>query len=416
MPDSQLRICILSAHSCPVGKLGTKDTGGMSVYIREIACELGKQGHLVDVYTRVHDPKDRQIYELGRNARLVHLRAGEGEEIDKLALYPHLPTFVDNVESFRRRNNLQYNLIFSHYWLSALAGTFLQRDWHVPHITMFHTLGAVKNAIRQATRPALGEEEPRLRIETERNLAQACHRIIASTAREKRGLLKHYGVPSQRISVVPCGVNLEHFTVMGQVQARRHLGLDGHKVILFVGRIDPLKGVDNLIKALPHLRHIPKLKLMIVGGGEHSQHEVEQLQKLANNLRVQNSVDFLGLIKHEELPYFYNAADACVVPSYYESFGLVALESLACGTPVLATDVGNHRNLIQQGETGYVIADNDPCRLADKIALLLSRSESGTMSAQAIRATVDRFSWTNIAEALVNDCRLVLTKHLTSIS
>ena len=415
MPGSQLRICMLSAHSCPVGKLGTRDTGGMSVYIREIACELGKHGHLVDVYTRVHDPQDRQIYELGRNARLVHLRAGEDEEIGKLALYPHLPAFVDNVESFRRRNNHQYDLIFSHYWLSALAGTHLQKRWHVPHITMFHTLGAVKNAIRKATRPALGEEEPRLRIETERNLVRDCHRIIASTAREKRGLLTHYGVPSQKISVVPCGVNLEHFTVMGQVQARRYLGLDGHKVILFVGRIDPLKGVDNLIKALPHLRHIPKLKLMIVGGGEHSQHEVEQLQKLADSLRVQNSVDFLGSIKHEELPYFYNAADACVVPSYYESFGLVALESLACGTPVVATDVGNHRNLIQQGETGYVIEDNDPCRLAEGMALLLLRSESDTRSAQSIRATVSKLSWSNIAEAIAQDCRLLLARHVAPV-
>ena len=415
MPVSQLRICMLSAHSCPVGRLGTKDTGGMSVYIREIACELGKQGYSVDVYTRVHDSQDHQIYELSRNARLIHLRAGEDEEIHKLALYAHLPAFVNNLESFRKRNNIGYDIIFSHYWLSALAGMHLKQRWRVPHITMFHTLGAVKNAIRETTHPALGEEEPQLRIETERNLIQDCHRIIASTGKEKGALVKHYGARSQRISVVPCGVNLEHFRVIGKAQARRHLGLNSDKIILFVGRIDPLKGVDNLIKALRHLWHIPKLKLMIIGGGEHSQHEIEQLRKLAHSLKVQNSVDFLGLIKHEKLPYFYNAADACVVPSYYESFGLVALESLACGTPVVATDVGNHKNLIQQGQTGYVIEDNDPCRLADRIALLLLQSESDTRSAQSIRATVNRFSWSNIAEAIINDCRLVLTKHLASV-
>jgi len=415
MPVGQLRIAMLSAHSCPVGRLGTKDTGGMSVYIREIACELGRQGHLADVYTRVHDPQDHQIYELGRNARLVHLRAGEHEEIHKLALYAHLPAFVNNLESFRKRNNIGYDIVFSHYWLSALAGMFLQQRWRVPHITMFHTLGAVKNAVREITCPALGEDESELRVETERGLAQDCHRIIASTDREKRALIRHYGASSQKISVVPCGVNLEHFRIIGKAQARHQLGLDNDKIILFVGRIDPLKGVDNLIKALPHLCHVPRLKLMIIGGGEHSQHDIEQLQKLAHNLGVQNSVDFLGLIKHEKLPYFYNAADACVVPSYYESFGLVALESLACGTPVVATDVGNHKNLIQQGETGYVIEDNDPCRLADRIALLLLRPESDTRSAQSIRATVDRFSWSNIAEAIINDCRLVLTKHLASV-
>ena len=415
MPVSQLRIAMLSAHSCPVGKLGTKDTGGMSVYIREIACELGKQGHLVDIYTRVHDPQDGQIYELSRNARLIHLRAGEDEEIDKLAVYSHLPAFVNNLENFRKRNNVRYDLIFSHYWLSALAGTHLQQRWHVPHITMFHTLGAVKNAIRKGSRPALGEEEPELRIETERNLAQNCHRIIASTDKEKSALIRHYGASSQKISVVPCGVNLEHFRIIGKAQAKNQLGLDDDKIILFVGRIDPLKGVDNLIKVLPYLRHIPKLRLVIIGGGEHSQREIEQLQKLAHNLEVQNSVAFLGLIKHEQLPYFYNAADVCVVPSHYESFGLVALESLACGTPVVATDVGNHKNLIRQGETGYVIEDNIPRRFADKIALLLSRPDTDTRSAQSIRATVGKFNWSNIAEAITRDCQLVLTNYLVSV-
>jgi len=410
MPFSQLRICMLSAHSCPVGKLGTRDTGGMSVYIREIARELGKQGHLVDVYTRIHDPQDRRIYELGQNARLIHLRAGVDEEIHKLALYAHLPAFVNNLESFRRRHNLQYDLIFTHYWLSALAGTQLQQRWRTPHVVMFHTLGAVKNSIREAKHAAPGEKEPRLRIDTERNLVQDCSHIIAATGREKRALVTHYGVPLEKISVVPCGVDLERFRVMPKAQARRRLGLNSDKIILFVGRIDPLKGADNLIKALPHLSHIPKLRLMIIGGGEHSQREIEQLRKLVDSLQVRSSVDFLGLIRHEDLPCFYSAADACVVPSYYESFGLVALESLACGTPVVATDVGYHKGLIREGDTGYVIEDNDPHRIANKIALLLSRPDSNAKSAESIRETVNKLSWPNIAEAIAKDCRLVLAK------
>lgn len=412
MPVSQVRIAMLSAHSCPVGKLGTKDTGGMSVYIREIACEMGKQGHLVDVYTRVHDPRDRQTYELGQNARLIHLRAGEDEEIHKLAVYSHLPDFVDNLENFRKQNDLQYDLIFSHYWLSALAGTYLQQRWHVPHITMFHTLGAVKNAINEGAHLALEEAEPELRIETERDLVQKCHHIIAPTEREKKELIRYYGASSGKISVAPCGVNLEQFKILDKAQARQYLSFDTDKIILFVGRIDPLKGIDKLIKALSYLRHIPRLRLVVIGGGERSQHEIEQLQELAFNLKIQDSVTFLGLVKHEQLPYFYNAADACVVPSYYESSGLVALESLACGTPVVATDVGNHKSVIRQGETGYVIGDNVPQRLADKIALLLSRPSTDTKSAQLIRATVSKFSWSNIAEAIIKDCQLVLTNYL----
>jgi len=416
MPASQLRISMLSAHSCPVGKLGTKDTGGMSVYIREIACELAKQGHLVDVYTRVHDPIDRQTYELSQNARLIHLRAGEDEEIHKLAVHSHLPDFVDNLESFRRHNNLQYDLIFSHYWLSALAGTYLQQCWHVPHITMFHTLGAVKNSIKEGANPELGEDEPEIRIETERDLIQKCHHIVAPTEKEKEALIGHYGASSGKISVVPCGVNLEQFKVLDKAQARQYLGFDNDKIILYVGRIDPLKGVDKLIKALPYLRHIPRLRLLVIGGGENSQREIEQLQKLACNLKLQNSVTFLGLVKHEQLPYFYNAANACVVPSYYESSGLVALESLACGTPIVATDVGNHKSIIRQGETGYVIKDNDPHHIADKIALLLSRPSTDSNSAQLIRTTVSKFSWSNIAEEIIKVCQLVLTNYLTPVS
>jgi len=137
-----------------MGNLGARDTGGMSVYIREVARELGKQGLLVDVYTRVHDPKDGQIVKLGQNARLIHLRAGEDEDIHKLAVYLHLPEFACNLENFRKNNGLQYDLIFSHYWLSGCVGEYLKCWWNVPHVTMFHTLGAVKNAI------GIGEDEP----------------------------------------------------------------------------------------------------------------------------------------------------------------------------------------------------------------------------------------------------------------
>jgi D-inositol-3-phosphate glycosyltransferase len=407
---SQLRIAMLSAHSCPVGKLGAKDTGGMSVYIRELAHELGKQGHSVDIYTRVHDPNDHQIYLLGQNARLIHLPAGRDDEIHKLTVYYHLPEFTDNLESFRKRNDLRYDLIFSHYWLSGLVGKSLQQWWNIPHITMFHTLGAVKNTI------GVGEKEPERRIEVEKDLAQNCDYVIAPTAKEKEELTLHYGTSAKRIGVVPCGVNLEQFKPISKENARQRLGFGNGKIILFVGRIDPLKGIDKLIRAIPYLQNIQGLRLVIIGGGDHSQREIEQLQELVRNLNIQDSVTFVGLVKHGELPYFYSAADACVIPSYYESFGLVALESLACGTPVVATDVGNFRSIIRQGETGYVVADNAPHQLADKIGLLLSRPSTDIESALSIRASVSRFSWSNIAESIIKECQLVLTNYLVPIS
>ncbi len=409
MATSQLRIAMLSAHSCPVGNLGAKDTGGMSVYIRELARELGEQGHSVDVYTRVHDPKDPQIVNLGQNARLIHLRAGKDEEIHKLAVYSYLPDFACNLENFRKHNGLRYDLVFSHYWLSAWVGKYLQQWWHVPHITMFHTLGAVKNTI------GIGEDEPELRIETERDLAQNCHHIIAPTEKEKEELVLHYGVSPERIGVVPCGVNLEQFKPVDKERSKQQLGFADDKIILFVGRIEPLKGIDQLIKAIPYLPDTKGLRLVVIGGDEHSQHEIKRLQRLSRDLHIEGSVTFLGLIKHEQMPYFYSAADACVVPSYYESFGLVALESLACGTPVVATDVGNLKSVIRQGETGYVVTDNTPRRLADKIALLLSKPSPDMESILSIRASVSRFSWPNIAEAIIRECRLVLANYFVPV-
>jgi len=402
--DGQLRIAMLSAHSCPVKKLGAKDTGGMSVYVVELARELGKCGHLVDIYTRAHDPEDKQIYELGNNARLIHLKAGKDSEMHKLAVYPHLPDFAGKLESFRKRNQLHYDLVYSHYWLSAWAGKFLQSWWNVPHIIMFHTLGAVKNAI------GIGEGEPELRLETERYLARNCHRIVAATEREKEDLIWYYGASPETISVIPCGVNLSRFQPIDKETARQQLDLNGNRRnILFVGRIEPLKGIDKLLMAITYLKNKHGFRLLIIGGDEHSQYEIDRLQQLSRELNIEDSVNFLGLIKQEKLPLYYGAADVCVIPSYYESFGLVALESLACGTPVVATRVGGFEEVIRQGETGYVVPDNSPHRLAQKVELLLSKPEVTTESIDLMRTSVADFDWAKIADKMVREYRGVLS-------
>ena len=403
----QLKIAMLSVHSCPLGKLGGENTGGMSVYIRELCRELGRQGHLVDIYTRAHEPIHDQIVELGKNARLIHLRAGQEEEIEKLAIYPHLAEFACEVENFRKHNGLHYDLIHSHYWLSGWIGKWMQRWWDIPHITMLHTLGAVKNAI------GIGMNEPDLRINSEKALVRDCNRIIAPTEREKEYLIHYYDASPKAITVIPCGVNLELFRSLEKEIARNYLGLDGKGIILFVGRIVPLKGIDRLLMAMPYLENGQRLKLLVIGGDEYCRDEMKRLKSLAQSLQIHDSVSFLGLVKHEELPYFYSAADLCVLPSYYESFGLVALESLACGTPVVATKVGGLESVIRQGETGYVVLDNTPFRLANKMALLLSMSNKEAIS--SIRASVTKFSWSRIAEAIVNEYRAVLSSYSAKI-
>ena len=409
MAAKELKIAMLSVHSCPVGTLGSRDTGGMSVYIVELASALGKLGHLVDVYTRVHDPRDRQIYALGKDVSLIHLKAGEDEPIHKLAVYPHLPDFACGLEAFRKENNLQYDIVFSHYWLSAWVGEYLQQWWHIPHLTMFHTLGAVKNST------GIGEDEPELRTETEKELARSCYHIIAPTEREKEGIVQHYGASPEKISVVPCGVNLELFRPVDKDKAKRELELGSDRIILFVGRIEAVKGIEQLVRAVSYLQNKSSSRLVIIGGDDASHVETQKLRGLARELGIEVKITFVGSVRQERLPYFYSAADVCVISSYYESFGLVALESLACGTPVVATDVGGSKSIIREGETGYVVADNEPHHLAEKIDLLLSRRSPDINSALSIRASVSRYSWPNIAEAIVGEFQNVLDSFMAPV-
>ncbi|MBU2607978.1 MAG: glycosyltransferase, partial [Chloroflexi bacterium] len=222
----------------------------------------------------------------------------------------------------------------------------------------------------------------------------------------------HLGASPDKISVIPCGVNLDLFRPVDKATARRRLGFGDNKLILFVGRIEPLKGIDQLIRAIGYLADDLQPRLVIIGGGEDSQDEIARLRQLAENLNIADSVTFLGLIEQERLPLFYSAADVCVNPSYYETFGLVALESLACGTPVVATDVGGFRDVICSGETGYVLPDNSPCQMADKIAAAISEPDADSRNALSIRASVSQYSWSNIARAFAGQCSEVLDNYL----
>jgi D-inositol-3-phosphate glycosyltransferase len=392
--SKHLTIAMLSLHSCPLGKLGGRDTGGMNVYIQEIARELGRRGHKVDVFTRSHKPDHTQLMEMGNGVRLIHIETGIDEEIPKVAFYSYLQNFMCGIESFRSSNTIHYDVIHSHYWLSGLTGKQLQIWWHIPHIIMFHTLAAVKNSI------GLGMDEPELRVENERELVHICDRIIAATAREKNELIQHYGASGEGISVIPCGVDLNLFKPQNKNRARLELGLDHQKVLLYVGRLEPLKGLEQLLVAISKTITPDKIRLIIIGGDDYSQDRINELQKMAAELHIQNSISFLGSVNHDKLPMFYNAADVSVIPSYYESFSLVALESLACGTPVITTDVGDLKNIIRQPEAGYIVKDNSPDLLASKIMRLLSQKSGKPEEPDKIRNLISGYGWNNIADMI----------------
>jgi D-inositol-3-phosphate glycosyltransferase len=410
MNNNKLRIAMLSAHSCPVGELGAKDTGGMSVYIRELARELGKLGHTVDIYTRIHDPGDALIEHMGPGAHLIHLKAGEKATIRKIDVYHSLPEFIRNLETFWRNNGLTYDVVFSHYWISALAAKHLQREYQIPYISMYHTLGAIKNAI------GIGEGEPELRITSEKETMHESRRIVVATDKEKQDVALFYGASPEKISVIPCGVNMDLFRLYDKTESRRRLGLGDEKIMVFVGRIDPLKGIDRLLEAIPLLRENDKSRLIIIGGDSGSKAEMERLGNYARILGINDRVTFQGSVKQDVLPYYYSAADVCVVPSYYESFGLVPLEALACGTPVVATDVGDLKHIVRQGVTGYITPDNNPEALADAISLALDGQTCGAGSPSDIRASVSRFDWANIARQVAREMESVKETWLATVA
>jgi len=395
-----LNLALLSIHSCPLGRPGGKDTGGMNVYVRELALQLGRQGHHVDVFTHLHDAREPQVVELGKNVRLVHLRSG-AENTDKLALYDYLPEIAANLENFSEKENISYDLMYSHYWLSGWTGWLINRTWHIPHLIMFHTIGAVKNSL------GIGEDEPLLRIESEKQLMQDCDRIVASTEREKETLRRDSAVPYEKVAVIPCGVNLDLFRPVNRADARLQIGVPSGKIVLYAGRIERIKGLDRLVKALRLVNNVPDLKLLIVGGDASSRAEIDRLKSLARELGIGDKIDFHESVPQENLPAYYNAADVFVLPSYYESFGMAALEAMACGTPIVATPVGDWEHIIRNGLNGYTVPDNSPPHLAQALSLALSGPAFAPPA--EIRSTVAGFGWEHIAEMTLKVCtKLIL--------
>ena len=392
----RLNIAMISIHSCPIAVLGGRDTGGMNVYVRELAAELDKRGHSIDIYTKAHQPQHGPAINLGQNVRIIHLDTGVDEDMPKIAIYDYIQKLANVAENFRKYSQLQYDLIHSHYWLSGLIGKELQTLWHVPHATMFHTLGAIKNSL------GIGEREPELRIESEKEVISTVDRIIASTTRESKELVRLYSASQEKITVIPCGVNLNLFKPVDKEIARRELGLDHQKVILFVGRMDPLKGLEQLLAAMTYMDGKKPPLLMIVGGDGYSRVQVEELKRLAEELNARDRVKFVGPIAQSQLPLFYSAADVCVIPSYYESFGMVALESLACGTPIVATNVGGMKNIIRNDEMGRITGDNSPQSLAGEISELI-RLPDDEAQIKIRRDTVAEFSWAAIADKIIDE-------------
>lgn len=382
-------IAVVSVHTSPLSRPGTRDSGGMNVYIRQLSHEMGRRAHTMDIFTRRTDAHVPEITVIDERTRVIQIAAGP-LDAGKTDLRSFLPQFRDGVLAFQKQEGRTYDLVHSHYWLSGWVGQTLKTAWQVPHVIMFHTLGEVKN------RHHLDEREPVYRIAGERLVAHGVDRVICASQGEKEMLGSLYGVPPSRITVVPCGVDTDVFRPLDKAGVRRRLGLSPkERIVLFVGRIEPLKGIDVLLRAVSNLDG--RFRVLVIGGDGKDVSRKSELAALAAELRVADKVTFLDAVPHGELPLYYNAADICVVPSYYESFGLVAVEAMACRVPVIASRVGGLKETVQDGQTGYLVPWLCPEPFAERLELLLNNEPLRLSLGREARTAAERYQWSEVA-------------------
>ncbi len=400
-----MRVAMLSYHTCPLATLGGKDTGGMNVYVRDLTRQLGQMGVQVDVFTRSQDEHvPHVLHDLGFGNRVVHVPAGPEVPLPKQELSSYLPDFVQGVKDFAAAKGLHYDLIHSHYWMSGLAARELKAAWDAPVVHMFHTLGLMKQRVARTSEEAEGE----YRLRGERDVLRIADRIIAATPAELAQLQWLYHADTRKIVVIPPGVDLVRFYPISPDEAKDFIGIPPcESMLLFVGRIEPLKGIDTLLEAIAILRAKQVYMCLSVIGGEPTESpevisaEMARLQDICEQHGLNDLVTFLGKRGQDTLPYYYSAAEAVIVPSYYESFGMVALEAMACGTPVVASEIGGLAFLVQDGVTGYTFPVDDAQALADRLQTLLQDQELRRRMGEEAASFARQYGWAEIAGRMV---------------
>ncbi|MGD0556435.1 MAG: D-inositol-3-phosphate glycosyltransferase [Streptosporangiaceae bacterium] len=398
------RVATLSVHTSPLDQPGTGDAGGMNVYIAEIARRLAAEGVEVEIFTRAACRDSLGVTELAPGVLVRSVAAGPFEELDKTDLPAQICPFTMEVLRAEAAASVpgHYDLVHGHYWLSGQVGARVRQRWGVPFVQSMHTLGAVKNASLASGDAA----EPGIRIRGEHEVVAAADRLIANTVEEARQLTAFYDADPDRIAVVNPGVDLRTFRPGDRQAARRDLGLPADAlVLLFAGRVQPLKGPDVLLRSAarlladdPELRN--RLTVVMIGGPSGNERsDPDRMRELSHHLGIEHIMRFEPPCPQTELARWYRAATLLMAPSHSESFGLVALEAQACGTPVIAARVGGLRTVVRDGVSGVLVAGHDPADyaravrgLANDPARLHSLGEGALRHASAFGwgATVDR--------------------------
>lgn len=410
-PERQV-IALISDYADPTEEIDMEEAGGQNIYVREMGESLAALGWQVDIFTRKSSPNDPAIVQHGPHCRTIRLKAGPETFIPRDQLFDYMPDFLSSFQAFQTKQGIRYPLIHTNYWLSGWVGLQLQENNNVQLIHTYHSLGAVKYET-MASKPAIAET--RLALESEILAKADC--ILATSPQEKEtlcDLLSETG----RIEVIPCGTTA-NFHSLPQDIAREKLGWsEQEKVLLYVGRFAPRKGIETLVRSCANLkqRGIENLKLVIVGGSTLDRldgPESKRIEELVETLEIQDQTHFAGRIDHDWLPWYYSAADVCVIPSYYEPFGLVAIEAIACGTPVVASKVGGLRFTIQPEETGLLVPPKDEIALADAIEQVLGDELwAEKLKNQASSGFNQHFSWKNAAMQVSDLYRYMLARSI----
>lgn len=408
-------IALISDHGDPAAVIGKEEAGGQNVYVRQVGETLAKLGWQVDLFTRKSHPDAPSIVHHSPYCRTIRLTAGPETFIPRDQLFQYMPEFVEAFLKAQSKEGSNYPLIHTNYWMSAWVGLQLKQRSNVQLVHTYHSLGAIKyQGVPQ--RPAIAET----RLAIEQQILEQADRIVATSPQEEqqlRSLISSHGM----IDVIPGGTDLSTFHVIPKAEARSQLGFAIHEqLVLYVGRFDPRKGIETLVRSVAKLKaenSATPLRLVIVGGSDPDQIDGEErsrIESLVHALKLAEHTQFVGQIGHDRLPLYYTAADVCVIPSHYEPFGLVAIEAMACGTPVVASDVGGLKFTVIPGETGWLVPPKDVDGFAAAIDRVLNDVVwSQKMRKQALLRVQQNFSWRGVAIQLSDLYRRLLAQSLT---